>query len=61
MSLNQHYLQIIMETAQVMIVGDEEHLSPAPGPLDVCRDETQDVLVPDNDSICGQSMIIDYK
>ena len=48
-----------METAQVMIVGDEEHLSPAPGPLDVCRDETQDVLVPEgnNDSISGQSII----
>ena len=37
-----------MKTAQVMIVSDEEHLSPASRPLDVRCYETQDVLVPED-------------
>ena len=35
-----------MQTSQVMIVSDEEHLSPASRPLDVRCYETQDVLMP---------------
>ena len=38
-----------MKTAQVMIVSDEEHLSPASRPLDVRCYETQDVLVPEDE------------
>ena len=38
-----------MQTSQVMIVSDEEHLSPASRPLDVRCYETQDVLVPEDE------------
>ena len=35
-----------MKTAEVMVVSDEEHLSPASCALDVGGYEAQDVLVP---------------
>ena len=42
-------LEVVMQTSQVMIVSDEEHLSPASRPLDVSCYETQDVLMPEDE------------
>ena len=42
-------LQVVVEAAQVVVVGDEEHLGPPPCPLDVGGYEAQDVLVPEDD------------
>ena len=40
------HLEVVMKTAEVMVVSDKEHLSPASCALDVCSYEAQDVLVP---------------
>ena len=42
-------LQVVVEAAQVVVVGDEEHLGPPPCTLDVGGYEAQDVLVPENE------------
>ena len=35
-----------MKASQIVVVGDEQHLGPPPGALDVRRNEPKDVLVP---------------
>ena len=40
-----------MKTAQVMVVSDEEHLSPPSCSLDVRGDEPEDVVVPHQDCL----------
>ena len=42
-------LQVVVEAAQVVVVGDEEHLCPPPCPLDVGGYEAQDVLVSEDE------------
>ena len=40
-----------MERPALMIVSDEEHLSPPAGPFDVCSNEAKDVVMPHEDSL----------
>ena len=37
-----------MKTSQIVVVGDEQHLGPPAGALDVRRDEPKDIFVPKN-------------
>ena len=37
-----------MKASQVVVVGDEQHLGPPTGALDVRRDEPKDIFVPKN-------------
>ena len=40
------HLKVVMKASQVVVVGDEQHLGPPAGALDVRSDEPKDVLVP---------------
>ena len=39
-------VEVVVEAAPLVIVGDQEHLGPAPRALDVSRDEAEDVVMP---------------
>ena len=39
-------VEVVVEAAPLVVVGDQQHLGPAPGALDVSCDEAEDVVMP---------------
>ena len=44
-------LEVVVQAALVVVVGDQQHLGPAARALDVGRDEAEDVLVAHEDGL----------